>query len=163
MGEAVKHNSAKQDEAKKTELALDGPLTTLYEMVRLTMKGERIWSGKLFKNLRGKDTTEGKLNDEIFARSMHILSETGVVVRYTGETERNKAGFLLRINDSEFIRAALYYKEYLKATGAPEMKVSDQEVKEATKRREEYEESRNLISLLRERSRQNRQKAGDSS
>jgi hypothetical protein len=163
MGEAVKQHSSRQDEAAKAEVALDGPLTTLYEMVRLTMKGERIWSKKLFNNLRGKKTTEGDFDEKIFTKSMHMLYETGVVVRYTGETERNMAGFLLRINDSEFIKAALYYREYLKAAGAPEMKVSEHEVKEATKRREEYDESRRLINLLKESSLRKRQKAGDSS
>jgi hypothetical protein len=152
-GETVKQGSGKQKESLKEEFLVDSKLTVLYEMVRLTLEGERIWFTKLCENLEGKKTSEGKITNQLLGSCLRILSDNKLIQRYTGETKKGYAGFLYKVSDWHIEYTTSMYKGYLEAIGAPKPKISEFTAREADKRRGEFSDSRFLIDSLKHRHR----------
>ena len=149
--DAVKQKHRAQAQPTDTSSVLDGPLTVLYEMTRLTFEGERIWFGKLFKNLKGTETSQGEMDGKLFFSSINALfdSEAGPFIeRYTGETAKSRAGFLYRITDAQLGHAKDCYLAFLQATGAKKPEISPDALMNADLRREEFSDSRYLIDRL---------------
>jgi hypothetical protein len=134
---------------------LDVEHEILYEIVRLTINGERIWNQKLLRNLRGRETSEGKIDGRLLFHTILDMHERGIIHEYTGETKRGYAGFLWRLNQNLLVKAVSDYNEYLRAIGAPELNVSQLSkgaIKKIVKRRKEYELSVIMLRRLKERS-----------
>ena len=156
-GEAVK--KSRQSGVTEKEEPLDAQRTLLYEICRLTLKGERIYSDKLKKNLEGRQTTDGRMTCELIARTLShfqfdgdqtdLVGQKGrTIVRYTGETERGSAGSLYRINDKKLLNVMELYKNHLQKIGKV-LVIKDRDALRGSKRRAEYEQWLSIMRQLR--------------
>ena len=153
-GETVKHVGTGESEAAKTEVLLNCPQIVLHEMVRLTLKGDRIWFGKLEENMIGKNSSQGTLTGLLIARTLEYLKENGILERYTGETKKGYAGFLWRLKDAELEEVKAGYIKYLETIGAHKPTISERNTLRMERRRAEFSDSRYLIDSLKRASRE---------